>query len=69
MMAQPNYFGEAAPPEERTCDWCGRPGVVALELFKPGKKVGTGQFLYPCARHVRLARETVETLRTRKKAA
>ena len=68
-MSGHTYFGEAAPPEEKTCDWCGRPGVKALEIFKPGKKVGTGQFLYPCARHVAVATAMVEELRTRKKAA
>jgi hypothetical protein len=42
---------------------------MALEIFKPGKKAGTGQFLYPCRQHAQTAKRIVEELRTRKKAA
>jgi hypothetical protein len=68
-MSKNLYLGEAAPPGEKTCDWCDKPGVASFEISKPGKKFGTGQFLYPCARHVETAKRMVEELRTRKKAA
>lgn len=65
MAAQQTYFGEAADPKTRACDWCGAPGCKAIELRKPGKKVcGTGQFLYPCSRHVSVAQKQAEAIRT-----
>ena len=68
-MAKRRYFGEAADPATRQCDWCGKPGVKAIEIWKPRKKVGTGQFMYPCARHVETAKRAVEALKNPPKAA
>lgn len=62
-MAAKAYPGEAADPKTRECDWCGKPGVKAIELRKPGKHVyGTGQFLYPCNEHVATAQRQAEAL-------
>lgn len=70
-MAKPTrlYFGEAADPATRPCDWCGDPGVKAIEIRKPRKKVGTGQFMYPCRNHVRTAERAAEAIRNPPKAA
>lgn len=57
------YFGEAADPSTRNCDWCGEPGVKAIEIVKPRKKVGTGQFMYPCSKHVRTAERAAEAIK------
>lgn len=70
-MAKPSrvYFGQAADPATRTCDWCGEPGVKALEVWKPRKKVGTGQFLYPCSNYVRVAERQIDSIKNPPKAA
>lgn len=63
-MSGADFLGIAANPATKTCDSCGAPGVKALEIFKTtGKKVGTGQFLYPCSRHIRLAEESLEAVK------
>jgi hypothetical protein len=62
-------FGKPAPPGTRTCDWCGAPGVKALEVYKPGKKVGTGQYIYPCSKHVATAKRSIASVRAPRKAA
>jgi len=63
-MASRAYPGKAADPKTKVCDWCGKPGVKAIELRKPGKHVyGTGQFLYPCSEHVAIARRSMEAVR------
>jgi hypothetical protein len=63
------YLGEAGDPSTRTCDWCGDPGVKALEIARPRKKVGTGQFVYPCSTHVHIAEATVEAIKNPPKKA
>jgi hypothetical protein len=35
-----NVLGVAADPATRKCDWCGDPGVKAIEIRKPRKVVG-----------------------------
>lgn len=68
-MPRRTYFAEAADPATRTCDWCDKPGVKAIEIVKPRKKVGTGQFLYPCARHVQTAQRAADAIRNPTKEA
>lgn len=63
------YMAVAADPKTKTCDWCGEPGFKALPIVKPRKKIGTGQFLYPCAKHVRTAESALEAVRKPKEAA
>jgi hypothetical protein len=69
MTDSTEYFGKPAPPATRTCDWCGKPGVKAVEVFKPGKKVGTGQYVYPCSKHVTTAKRAVQSVRAPVKRA
>jgi hypothetical protein len=57
MADSTEYFGKPAPPSTKTCDWCGKPGLVAFEIYRPRKKVGTAQYLYPCKKHIQLAKE------------
>ena len=68
-MARREFFAEAADPSTRECDWCGKAGVTAIEIFKPGKKIGTGQFLYPCARHVATAKRAADAIKNAGRAA
>jgi hypothetical protein len=52
-------FGKPSDPRTKECDWCG-PGSqaeVVYEIYKRGKSIGTGQFLYACGKHRDLARE------------
>lgn len=64
MSNSTKFFGRPSPPGERHCEWCGEPGVKALEVFKPGKKVGTGQYLYPCSKHIDVAKRSIESVRS-----
>lgn len=68
-MPREHYFGEAADPSTRPCDWCGDPGVKAIEIVMPRKKVGTAKYLYPCSKHVRTAERTADGIRNPPKAA
>lgn len=54
-MTGEKCLGRAADPATRTCDWCEKPGVKAIELKLNAKVVGLGRFLYPCSDHVRTA--------------
>lgn len=63
------YLGIPAPPAERQCDFCERTAATSHEIFKPRKKVGTGQFLYACPRHRRVAEEAIDQKRNPPKAA
>lgn len=58
VATKPLFLGEPGPLADRKCDWCGRPAVVAYEIIKPRKAIGTGQFLYACSRHKNLAKES-----------
>jgi len=49
------FLGVAADPKTKVCDWCGEAGVKAIELTRNAKKIGTGQFLYPCSKHIAVA--------------
>lgn len=68
-MSRPVYIGEAAPPATRKCDWCERTAASALEIFRPRKKLGTGQFLYACPRHRKTAEEAIDQKRNPPRAA
>lgn len=55
-------LGRAADPATRECDWCEESAVCAFEVFKTEaqvkREIGTGQFVYPCRNHERIARES-----------
>lgn len=69
-MKGEDFLGYPAEPATRNCEWCGKPGVKAIELIRNTKKVGTGQFLYPCSDHVNTAqRAAAEFASPKSKAA
>lgn len=59
-MAKREYFGEAADPSTRQCEWCDATAVVAFELYKPRKKIGTATYLYVCGQHEQLGRDSAK---------
>jgi hypothetical protein len=55
----PRYMpGKPSDPHDHDCGWCERQAIHAFELYKPGKKFGTGQFVYACGRHLALAKNS-----------
>jgi hypothetical protein len=68
-VSRPVYIGEAAAPVTRKCDWCDRTAASAHEIYRPRKKLGTGQFLYACPRHKVTAENAIAAKRDPPKAA
>lgn len=59
MSGEKYFFGKPADPSTRDCGWCRppEPAVVAFEVYRPRKKIGTATYVYACGRHRNIARE------------
>jgi hypothetical protein len=54
-MTEPiEFFGATVDPKDHDCDWCERTAAHAFEIKKRSKGF-TGQFMYGCPRHKRVA--------------
>jgi hypothetical protein len=51
-----NFFGSQIDPAKHDCEWCDPPrkAAHAFEPYRRGKP-HTGQFIYGCHRHKRIA--------------
>lgn len=73
--AETLYWGEAADPKTRECDWCGQ-GSKAKYSFpvyrkqsQRSKGIRPGQYIYVCERHKATGKRASESTSAPRKAA